>query len=99
VVHANASEFPTFLATSTLALDLAAADPALPKQAAALGVPLVGLTHNSDQQWLWPELTLKTADVRKAAERGRWMLTDQYDAVAMCALARKRIRGGARKPG
>lgn len=92
VVHASAAEFSIMLAASTLAIDVAAADPALPKQAAEFGVPLVGLTNYSDQTWLWPDLTLKTPDVRKAAEKGRWMLTDQYDAMAVCALAKNRFR-------
>ncbi|HKO96492.1 MAG TPA: glycosyltransferase family 4 protein [Pyrinomonadaceae bacterium] len=97
VVHQGGSEFATFLATSTLALDLASADPTLPREAAKLGVPLVGVAHYSDQQSLWPRLTLKTPDKRKAAEIGRWMLTDQYDAIAVCAWARKRVRAKARK--
>ncbi len=97
VVQPNASEFARFLATSTLALDLAGADPTLPYQAAKLGVPLVGVAHYSDQQLLWPQLTMTTQDERKAAQKGHWMLTDHYDALAVCALARKRLRGRARK--
>jgi len=98
VVQASAPEFYTFLAASTLAIDLAAADPGLPKQAAEFGVPLVGLTHYSEQRRLWPDLTLKSPDVRKAAEKGRWMLTDQHDAMVVCAAAKKRVRSTARKP-
>jgi glycosyltransferase involved in cell wall biosynthesis len=97
VVPASAPEFSTFFAASTLAIDLAAADPALPKQAAEFGVPLVGLSEYSDQRWLWPDLSLKTPDVRKAAEKGRWMLTDQYDAMRVCATAKKRFRSTDQK--
>ncbi|HVS81103.1 MAG TPA: glycosyltransferase family 4 protein [Pyrinomonadaceae bacterium] len=91
-VPANSPEFPGFLATSTLALDLGGLEPSLPLRAAELAVPLIGLSLHKDQRWLWPDLTLEKPDLRTAVEKGRWMLADQGDAAKACALASKRRR-------
>jgi hypothetical protein len=97
LVPVSSSEFRAFLAASTLALDIAALESPLPRQTAELGVPLVGVNCYADQQWLWPDLTLETSDIRTASEKCRWMLTDQAGMVAACALARKRRRQNSRK--
>jgi hypothetical protein len=79
------------LAASTLALDLAGADEALPQRAAELGVPCISRAQVAGQRWLWPDLCLKQPDVAAAVLLARTMLTDQGEAEAACARARQRV--------
>lgn len=90
VIPPNGNEYRSYLAASTLALDLSGVASTLPDQSAAAGVPCIGLTQHKKQVWLWPELSLEIPDARKAASLGRWMLTDHGDAADMCKRAQKR---------
>lgn len=91
-VPTSSSEFRSYLAATTLALDLGCVEGALPVWTVKLAVPSIGLSCNAKQQWLWPDLTLEKPDVSMAAQMGRRMLTDQVDAAKACALARRRSR-------
>lgn len=89
VVPADTPSYRRHLAASTLALDLAGVNPRLPVQSAELGVPCIGLQRTAEQARLWPELSLEVADEDRAAVLGRWMLTDQGEAAALCARAQE----------
>jgi len=91
VVAEGSSRFHAHFAASTLALDMAATEATLPRRAAESGVPLVSLRNHMEQKWLWPDLTLAKSSVRRAAEKARWMLTDPYDAISVCTVARKKL--------
>jgi len=91
-VPADSPSFLKHLAASTLAIDLGGVDPALPSQAAEMGVPCLGLAELSQQQWLWPDLALESADTEKAILLGRRLLTDQGESAAACEQARCRLR-------
>ena len=93
VVQANSAEYRPHLALSTLAFDLASFDPALPTEAAKLGVPCIGLAQQREQAQLWPELSLEKPDPLMAAELGRQMLTDQGVASELCLRARQHLAG------
>ena len=97
VVPGKGRDFLTHLAASTLALDIGGVESVLPALAAEAGVPLVGSARIADQRRFWPDLTLATPDVRAAAEKGRWMLTDHGEVSRVSALARKR-RGVPQPP-
>ena len=77
------------LAASVLAIDLGGRVPALASEAAELAVPCIGPACSTDQARLWPELSLGRADADAAAMLGRRMLTDQGEAGALCAAARR----------
>jgi glycosyltransferase involved in cell wall biosynthesis len=90
IIPPNGKEYRSYLAASTLALDLSGVASALPDESATAGVPCIGLAQHKNQIWLWPELSLVIPDVLMAAKLGRWMLTDQGDAAEMCQRAQKR---------
>jgi glycosyltransferase involved in cell wall biosynthesis len=77
------------LAASVLAIDLGGRMPALASQAAELAVPCIGPACSTEQARLWPELSLGGVDANSAAMLGRRMLTDQGEAGALCAAARR----------
>lgn len=91
-VPTSSPQFRSYLAATTLALDLGCVDGALPVWTVKLAVPSIGLGCHAEQQWLWPDLTLEKPNVSIAAQKGRWMLTDHVAAAEACALARKRRR-------
>jgi hypothetical protein len=93
VVQANSSEYRPHLAISTLALDIGSFDPLLPREAAKLGVPCIGLVQQSEQARLWPDLSLEKPDPVIAAQLGRKMLTDQGIAADLCLEARLQLAG------
>jgi glycosyltransferase involved in cell wall biosynthesis len=79
------------LAASVLAADLGMAAPELPAAAAELGVPSIGRSGLTDQEDLWPSLTLPDADVPAAARLARAILTDPLRAAEVTAMARDRL--------
>jgi glycosyltransferase involved in cell wall biosynthesis len=93
VVPKDSPTYWSSLAASTLALDLGGANPALPAESADIGVSCIGLTAQSEQRRLWPELSLESSDPTAAATLARWMLTDQGDAAEVCRRARQRLAG------
>jgi glycosyltransferase involved in cell wall biosynthesis len=88
VVPLRSPAYGRHLAGSTLALDLAGADPDLPALAADLGVPCIGLADHPPQAYLWPTLSL-ARDRPVATELARRVLTDQGEAAEACAYARE----------
>jgi hypothetical protein len=91
VVQANSVEYRPHLAMSTCSLDMAGFDPALPTNAAKLGVPCIGLVQQREQALLWPKLSLEKPDPMMAAALGRQMLTDQGVATDLCLAARQHL--------
>ena len=81
------------LAASVLALDLGGAAPELPRLAAELGVPSIGLAGLGDQGALWPSLSLPDAETLAAARLARAVLTDSLHAGHLVALAHERLAG------
>jgi glycosyltransferase involved in cell wall biosynthesis len=79
------------LAASVLALDLGGVAPELPHAAAELGVPSIGLADVTDQQALWPSLSLPDADVPAAARLARGVLTNSVHAADLVAQAHERL--------
>jgi hypothetical protein len=67
------------------------AAPELPRAAAELAVPSIGRTGFTDQEELWPGLTLPHADVPAAARIARAILTDPLHAADVAASARDRL--------
>jgi glycosyltransferase involved in cell wall biosynthesis len=84
------ADFSARLGASTFALDRVAFDLSLPVKAVQAGVPLIGSARCADQQWLWPHLAVEPTDLRIAAEKLHWMLTDQSAVIMVCELAKKR---------
>ena len=80
------------LEASTLAIDVAGAACGLSMPAARAGVPSVGGVRDGNQRRVWPAPTLASPDVREAAEKCRWILTDHGGNRAACRLAHQRIR-------
>jgi hypothetical protein len=72
-----------------LAIDLGGVAPELPRTAAELGVPSVGLASVPDQDMLWPALSLLAANVPAAARLARGVLTDSVHAAGVVARARE----------
>jgi glycosyltransferase involved in cell wall biosynthesis len=91
VVGANSPEYQSSLAVSTLAIDIGSSDPLLPREAAKLGIPCIGLTQQREQTLLWPDLSLAKPDPLMAAKLGRQVLTDQGTAADLCRKARQRL--------
>jgi len=92
-VQAGSPEYRSYLASSTLALDIGGTDPALPALATELGVPCIGLSQQVEQTRLWPDLSLANTNPGVAAELGRWMLTDQGSASDLCMRASQMLDG------
>jgi len=92
VVPNGSPAFRGHLAASTLALDLGGATTGLPRLAAEMMVPCVGLRHVPGQEALWPSLSLDGPDEDRAVALGRRMLTDQGEVGDVCALAAQRLR-------
>ena len=84
-----------YLSASVLALDSGGVDSKLPALAAKLGVLSIGLRRCSKQAWLWPSLSVDTANSMEIARLARLVLTDRAEAIRACALARKRIKTSA----
>lgn len=82
-------DFHNYLAATTLALDRRGVNPELPALTARAGVPLVSSARNSSQCQEWPDLIVAAGDLRGAAEKCRWMLTDHSAVLRVCALARE----------
>jgi glycosyltransferase involved in cell wall biosynthesis len=91
-------EFDSYLASSTLAIDLGSVNNMLPQRAAELAVPLIGVSRNAKQKDLWPGLTLRSANLIAATRKARMMLVDPIEAAEACALARCCLRGVSRLP-
>ncbi|MEA3212120.1 MAG: D-inositol-3-phosphate glycosyltransferase [Chthoniobacter sp.] len=90
-VPVTSPQFRSYLASSTLALDLGSVNPILPIWAAELAVPLIGLSRNVKQGELWPGLTLARPNLFAATRKARTMLTDQMEAAEACALASRQL--------
>jgi glycosyltransferase involved in cell wall biosynthesis len=80
---------PQLIATTTLALDLAGADPWLPAAAARAAVPCIA--SGPAARALWPDLTVVTAE--DALEVARRILLDQGEAGEACARAAALLAG------
>jgi hypothetical protein len=87
VVQAESAEYRAYLAATTLALDVAGFDPALPIQAAELQVPCIASVRSAEQARLWPALCLREQDPERAADLGRQLLTDYALALEVCVYA------------
>lgn len=93
IVQTDSAEYQSHLAASTLALDIAGFDPALPAQAAELSVPCIALARHPKQSRLWPDLSLAKTDPVRAAELGRQLMTDRGIAMEICLHAHQRLAG------
>jgi hypothetical protein len=90
-VPVTTTEFRSYLASSTLALDLRSVAPILPVFAAELAVPLIGLSSSANQTRLWPGLSLARPSLSAATRKARTILTDHFEAAEACVLARRRL--------
>jgi hypothetical protein len=89
VVPVGMPHWRRHLAGSVLAIDLGGVAPELPRTAAELGVPSVGLASVPDQGTFWPALSLLAADAPAAARLARGVLTDSVHAAEVVARARE----------
>ncbi len=93
VIPMGMPQWRRHLAASVLAIDLGGVAPELPRTAAELGVPSVGLASVPDQGTFWPALSLLAADAPAAARLARGVLTDSVHAAEVVARAREGLAG------
>jgi len=93
VVEAGSAQYRAALAATTLALDVAGFDQALPVQAAWMQVPCIASASSAQQARLWPALCLREQEQGRAAALGRQVLTDYALALELCVYARQQLAG------